>query len=166
MTSLAMLSPGYGHARDWIDYFRWTQKGIEQLTLAKNLAVKFDYSHLLCKVRDEIKAHLYRTAPRVTNGIVFLAPGLVTGPTPWSMGFCSAGPVAAYQATVGNIPASSLFAYLESAGAAGYGAAGVNAVARASAILSEAILLSARQEKAVRKEMEGSLGGVKPEGAW
>jgi|SRR5579862_7743144 len=60
---------------------------------------------------------------------------------------------AAYQAAIGNIPAGSLFAALESARAVKYRVAGVNAAARASIVATEAVV--ALLSVMVRKEMEG-----------
>jgi hypothetical protein len=97
MTSLAMSGPRFSYGKDQIakfDYRYLTQKGIEGLNYAKDQAVRLDYNHLFSEVSDRIKAHPYQTAFHVVNGVVFLAPGLVTGPILWGMGFGSLGPVA------------------------------------------------------------------------
>jgi hypothetical protein len=97
MISLAMSGPGFSYRKDQItkfDYRYLTQKGIEGLNYAKDQAVRLDYNHLFTEVSDRIKAHPYQTAFHVVNGVVFLAPGLVTGPILWGMGFSPLGPVA------------------------------------------------------------------------
>ncbi|KAI9769188.1 MAG: hypothetical protein M1839_003792 [Geoglossum umbratile] len=69
--------------------------------------------------------------------------------------------------TPGN-PAKETPRGVSSAGAAGYGAAGVNAIARASAVVTEATaLLNARQENGARKEVEErSLKEKMVRGSW
>ncbi|PQE10308.1 integral component of membrane protein [Rutstroemia sp. NJR-2017a WRK4] len=91
-------------------------------------------------IKDWIKAHPYQTAFHVVNGIVFFAPSAASGPVLWILGYTSAGPRAAsfaslLQSKIGLVGAKSFFAYLQSAGMGGYGAAAVNMGTRAFAFL-------------------------------
>ncbi|KAK7545633.1 hypothetical protein IWX49DRAFT_640369 [Phyllosticta citricarpa] len=75
---------------------------------------------------------------RVVGGVVFFAPGLITGPLLGMLGFTAAGPAAgsiaaAWQASIGPVAARGFFATLQSAATGGYGAPVVGGVVRAVA---------------------------------
>lgn len=144
-------------------------QAVEQLNYAKEQAVKVDYGQLSSEILDWIQAHPYQTAFHVANGVVFFYPGLISKPILWGIGFGLSGPRAGksvtfakphieaatailtfsprsaasaasvYQAMIGKVPAKSLFAYLESAGAGGYGVGVVNTVTRAGAVVAEGV---------------------------
>ncbi|MCJ1378291.1 hypothetical protein MMC17_001388 [Xylographa soralifera] len=112
------------------------------LKAAKEQIVAIDY---FGEIEDWIKEHPYQTAFYVVNGIVFIAPGLITAPLLGLMGFGSLGPKAgsaasAFQATVGNVPKGAIFALLESAGAGGYGAGIVNGFAQGGALFGSTVM--------------------------
>ncbi|MCJ1387411.1 hypothetical protein MMC18_000254 [Xylographa bjoerkii] len=112
---------------------------------ATETIVGIDYSELSGDIRDWIQEHPYQTAFYVTNGIVLIAPGLVTTPILGLVGFGSLGSRAAsiasaYQATLGNVPKGAIFALLQSAGAGGAGLGVVNGVAQKSALLGTTVM--------------------------
>ncbi|MCJ1434376.1 hypothetical protein MMC27_003744 [Xylographa pallens] len=103
---------------------------------AKEQIVAIEYC---TEIKDWIQEHPYQTAFYVANGIVFIAPGLVTSPLLGLLGFGSLGPKAGsaasvYHGTIGNVPKGALFALFQSAGSGGYGAGIVNGVAQGSAL--------------------------------
>ncbi|KAI1798529.1 hypothetical protein F4811DRAFT_548165 [Daldinia bambusicola] len=81
-----------------------------------------------------------RAAVCATAGVAVAAPALIAGPALAAAGFGASGIVggsiaAGAQSAIGNVAAGSLFATLQSAGMAGYGAAAVNGVVQAGGIL-------------------------------
>ena len=100
-----------------------------------------DWDALPQQTRDWITEHPYQTAFYVVNGVVFLAPGLVTGPMLGILGFTRAGPAAgpaaaAAEAAIGPVAARGGFATLQSAAMGGYGAAVVAGGTQAGALIA------------------------------
>ncbi|KAL2884165.1 hypothetical protein SGCOL_000103 [Colletotrichum sp. CLE4] len=102
---------------------------------------------------------------------VLAAPALVAAPALGLAGFGSQGIVAGsaaagIQAGIGNVVAPSLFATLQSAGAAGYGAAVVNGVIQAGAGFSATAFAwwgaKKKDRGEIDKEEDGD-GGGKPD---
>ncbi|KAI1214430.1 uncharacterized protein F4807DRAFT_456072 [Annulohypoxylon truncatum] len=76
------------------------------------------------------------TAAYGVSGVALIAPAIIAGPALAAVGFgangiAGASLAAGAQASIGNVAAGSLFATLQSAGMAGYGAAIVNGVVQA-----------------------------------
>ncbi|KUJ08283.1 uncharacterized protein LY89DRAFT_691162 [Mollisia scopiformis] len=86
-----------------------------------------------------IQAHPGGTAVIAGAGLITMYPGLVTTPAFWILGFGSEGVGAGTAASlahssIGDVAAGSVFATLQSAGAAGYGVAIVDGIASAGAL--------------------------------
>ena len=109
---------------------------------ASEKVAAIDWEELPQHIQDWIKEHPYQTAFYVANGVVFLAPGLVTAPFLGVLGFSTTGPVAgtaaagAQAAMKGQVIARGLFATLQSAGMGGYGAAVVAGGTQAGAAIA------------------------------
>ena len=94
---------------------------------ARDEFATIEWEELPPHIRDWIQEHPYQTAFYVVNGVVFLAPGLVTTPLLGLLGFTARGPAAgtiaaAAQAALKPVAAKGLFATLQSAAMGGYGA--------------------------------------------
>ncbi|MCJ1283043.1 hypothetical protein MMC26_002370 [Xylographa opegraphella] len=114
----------------------------EVFKAAKEQILIIDYS---VEIKDWIQQHPYQTVFYVVNGLVFVAPGLVTTPVLGLIGFGSFGPKAAsaasaYQATIGNVPKGAIFALLQSAAAGGYWARTVNGIVQGAAFLGSTVM--------------------------
>ncbi|KAI8960643.1 hypothetical protein F5Y11DRAFT_329014 [Daldinia sp. FL1419] len=77
------------------------------------------------------------------TGVAVVAPGLIAGPVLGVLGFGANGIVggsiaAGIQSGIGNVAAGGVFATLQSAGMAGYGAATVNGIVSAGGIIGSA----------------------------
>ncbi|KAK6955879.1 hypothetical protein Daesc_003524 [Daldinia eschscholtzii] len=86
--------------------------------------------------QNPLKAIAYGTA-----GVAIAAPAVIAGPALAAAGFGASGIIggsiaAGAQSAIGNVAAGSLFATLQSAGMAGYGAAAVNGVIQAGGIFA------------------------------
>ncbi|KAJ0305520.1 hypothetical protein COL516b_005215 [Colletotrichum fioriniae] len=104
--------------------------------------------------------------------VVLAAPALVVAPALGLAGFGSQGIVAGsaaagFQAGIGNVVAPSLFATLQSAGAAGYGAAVVNGAIQAGAGVSATAFAwwGAKKKDCGETDKEENAGGDSKPGA-
>ncbi|TAQ86342.1 hypothetical protein B7494_g5308 [Chlorociboria aeruginascens] len=92
-------------------------------------------------LRAWIEAHPYQTAFLVMNGVIVLAPGVLSAPVLAALGWGGAGVragsfAAGLQSTIGNVGARSAFAYVQSAAMGGYGAGAVASVVRVGALIA------------------------------
>ncbi|TKA81010.1 hypothetical protein B0A49_01521 [Cryomyces minteri] len=95
------------------------------------------------QLKDWLEVNPGQTAFYVANGLLFIFPGLLTGPLIWSLGWTSTGPrpasaASALQPLLGTIPARGGFATLQSYGMGGYGVTVVNTAFRGGALVAGA----------------------------
>ncbi|KAF2714710.1 hypothetical protein K504DRAFT_395321 [Pleomassaria siparia CBS 279.74] len=86
-----------------------------------------NYTELPLVVKEWIAAHPYQTALHVVNGVVMFTPAAAMVPILNTLGFTSLGPAAGSAAAstmsyFGSVPASGVYATVQSAAMGGYGA--------------------------------------------
>ncbi|KFY28660.1 hypothetical protein V493_02815, partial [Pseudogymnoascus sp. VKM F-4281 (FW-2241)] len=126
------------------------QTSIQQALTAMGFATltqvfRFSITTVPANILEWIAAHPGQTVLLVVNGFVIFTPAALTAPILAQMGFGATGPVAgsiaaSLQSMLGNVGASSFFAYLQSAAMGGYGAVAVNGVAQACAFISGGVV--------------------------
>ncbi|OCK86093.1 hypothetical protein K432DRAFT_341911 [Lepidopterella palustris CBS 459.81] len=109
---------------------------------SKEAVLAVDYKHLPMDVKDLIAENPFQTTFIIVNGVVFFAPGLLSGPLLCAFGWTSVGPragslAAIIQSTCGTVLPRGLFATLQSASMGGYGAATVAWGVRVGAGIAE-----------------------------
>ena len=153
---------------------QWVEKGF---TLTKLGLSTFELRHTVNGAMLWVEAHPIQTALLVANLLLLLAPQLLNGPLLALAGFGTEGVgagnsivhinyrrgsqvigslAAAWQADAGPIPVGSLFAGLQSAGAAGYGLSIVNGIVQSGAGIAELVIIAIEAAEAERKSSEKS----------
>ncbi|CZR65941.1 uncharacterized protein PAC_15841 [Phialocephala subalpina] len=121
-----------------------TLKELHEKQLSPALAALAEFGReKLAPALDEagkwIQDHPGEMVVIASAGLIVVYPGLVTTPTLWVLGFGSEGvgadtAAALVHSYIGDVAAGSVFATLQSAGAAGYGVVIVDGVASAGAL--------------------------------
>ncbi|KAF2753406.1 hypothetical protein EJ05DRAFT_541919 [Pseudovirgaria hyperparasitica] len=120
----------------------------QDLFVAKKKLLDFNFRRLPHSTWRYVKAHPFKTifyiVGGVSTGIMIFQPALIFGPLLSLMGFTAVGPAAgslaaAWQASLGTVAGGSLFAILQSAAMAGYGAVIVGGVLTTGAVSFVAI---------------------------
>ncbi|WVQ93282.1 hypothetical protein IAU59_000349 [Kwoniella sp. CBS 9459] len=107
-----------------------------QTAVVKDAFVQIEWEDLPQTAKDYVKDHPAEVALIVVQGLVFIAPELLTIPVLEAVGFARLGPVARFpaaaaQAYLKNVRAGSWFSIFQSARMGGYGRPIVNGAARA-----------------------------------
>ncbi|KFY10689.1 hypothetical protein V492_04902 [Pseudogymnoascus sp. VKM F-4246] len=92
-------------------------------------------------VFEWMKEHPGQTVLYIANGVLVFTPASLTGPLLASMGWGAGGPISGSLATwiqskIGLVGARTAYAYLQSAGMGGYGAAAINGMTQAFGVVS------------------------------
>ncbi|KAK5003433.1 hypothetical protein LTR60_006836, partial [Cryomyces antarcticus] len=96
----------------------------EKFDQAKEHVYEVSWENTPGQLKGWLKANPGQTAFYVANGVMFIFPGLLTGPLVWSLGWTSIGPrsasaASALQPLLGTIGARGAFATLQSYGMGG-----------------------------------------------
>ena len=153
---------------------QWVEKG---LTLTQQISSTFDLRHTVDDAKLWVEEHPIQTALLVANILLVIAPQLLTGPLLALAGFGTEGVgagnstvlivsrrgsqvlgslAAAWQANAGPIAVGSVFAGLQSAGAAGYGLSIVNGVVQGGAAIAEVVIIAIEAAETERKAIAKS----------